>query len=38
MALDAIADDIALENPEAARLFVQKVSRSVQQLIRFPRS
>lgn len=38
MALDSIADYIALENSDAARRFVQKVSASVKQLVRFPRS
>jgi len=38
MALDSIADYIALDNPEAARFFVQKVSATVKQLVRFPRS
>jgi toxin ParE1/3/4 len=38
MALDSIADYIALENPVAARLFVQKISSSVKQLVHFPRS
>jgi toxin ParE1/3/4 len=38
MALDSIADYIALENPLAARSFVQRVSSSVKQLSRFPKS
>src|ERR1700679_1453661 len=36
--LDAIADYIALDNPEAARQRVQRVFRHVQQLIRHPES
>ncbi|MFC4252100.1 type II toxin-antitoxin system RelE/ParE family toxin [Sinimarinibacterium flocculans] len=36
--LDAIADYIALENPEAARALVQKVFRHVEQLARHPKS
>jgi toxin ParE1/3/4 len=38
MALDSIADYIALENQDAARFFVQRVSSSVKQLVHFPRS
>ena len=36
--LDAIADYIALDNPEAARRFVQKIFRHVWQLADHPRS
>ena len=36
--LDAIADYIALDNPEAARRLVQKVFKHVAQLERHPRS
>ena len=36
--LDAIADYIALENPDAARTFVQRVFHHVEQLIDHPRS
>ena len=36
--LDAIADYIALENPDAARAFVQRVFDHVDQLIAHPRS
>lgn len=36
--LDAIADYIALEHPDAARAFVQRVFRHVEQLARHPRS
>lgn len=35
--LDAIADYIALDKPQAARLFVQKVFKKVDLLGRFPR-
>lgn len=35
--LDAIADYIALDKPEAARLFVQKVFKKVDLLSCFPR-
>ena len=35
--LDAIADYIALENPEAAREFVQRVFRRVDQLADHPK-
>jgi addiction module RelE/StbE family toxin len=36
--LDAIADYIALDNPEAARALVQRVFRHVEQLADHPRS
>ncbi|HXG28669.1 MAG TPA: type II toxin-antitoxin system RelE/ParE family toxin [Nevskiales bacterium] len=36
--LDAIADYIALDNPQAARLIVQRVFRHVAQLADHPRS
>lgn len=36
--LDAIADYIALENPDAARAFVQRVFHHIDQLIDHPRS
>jgi len=36
--LDAIADYIALENPEAARRLVQQVFRHVEQLAEYPES
>lgn len=36
--LDAIADYIALENPEAARTLVQRVFRHVGQLATHPKS
>jgi len=36
--LDAIADYIALDDPEAARHLVQKVFRHVEQLARHPQS
>ena len=36
--LDAIADYIALEDPEAARQLVQRVFRHVEQLAQHPRS
>jgi toxin ParE1/3/4 len=36
--LDAIADYIALDKPEAARQFVQRVFRHVEQLIAQPES
>ncbi len=36
--LDAIADYIALDKPEAARQFVQRVFRHVEQLIKHPTS
>jgi len=36
--LDAIADYIALENPEAARALVQRVFRHVEQLATHPKS
>jgi plasmid stabilization system protein ParE len=36
--LDAIADYIALENPDAARVLVQRVFRHVDQLVDHPRS
>ncbi len=36
--LDAIADYIALENPDAARALVQRVFHHVDQLIDHPRS
>jgi plasmid stabilization system protein ParE len=36
--LDAIADYIALENPDAARAFVRRVFDHVDQLIDHPRS
>ncbi len=36
--LDAIADYIALENPEAARALVQKVFHHVEQLAQHPKS
>lgn len=36
--LDAIADYIALENPEAARALVQRVFRHVGQLATHPKS
>jgi len=36
--LDAIADYIALDNPEAARRLVQKVFKQVEQLERHPKS
>jgi toxin ParE1/3/4 len=35
--LDAIADHIALDKPEAARRLVQNVIKTVQMLHRFPR-
>ena len=36
--LDAIADYIALDNPEAARRLVQRVFKHVEQLERHPKS
>ena len=36
--LDATADDIALEDPEAARGLVQRVVQHVEQLARYPES
>jgi toxin ParE1/3/4 len=36
--LDAIADYIALDNPEAARLLVQRIFKHVEQLERYPKS
>jgi plasmid stabilization system protein ParE len=36
--LDAIADYIALENPDAARAFVQRVFHHVDQLVDHPQS
>lgn len=36
--LDAIADYIALDNPEAAKLLVQRVFRHVEQLADHPQS
>jgi len=36
--LDAIADNIALENPDAARALVQRVFHHLDQLIEHPRS
>jgi len=36
--LDAIADYIALENPEAARALVQRVFRHVEQLAKHPKN
>jgi len=36
--LDAIADYIALENPEAARGLVRRVVQHVEQLIEYPES
>ena len=36
--LDAIADYIALDNPEAARALVQRVFQHVEQLADHPRS
>ena len=36
--LEAIADYIALDNPEAARTLVQRVFRRVGQLARYPKS
>src|SRR5215475_12289043 len=36
--LDAIADYIALENPEAARGLVQRVFQHVEQLAQYPES
>jgi addiction module RelE/StbE family toxin len=36
--LDAIADYIALDNPEAARRLVQRVFKQVEQLERHPKS
>ncbi len=36
--LDAIADYIALDNPDAARTLVQKVFRHVEQLANHPKS
>lgn len=36
--LDAIADYIALDNPEAARQWVQRVFQHVEQLVEFPKS
>ena len=36
--LDAIADYIALENPEAARSLVQRVFQHVEQLAQYPES
>lgn len=36
--LDAIADYIALDNPEAAKQLVQRVFRHVEQLANHPRS
>jgi plasmid stabilization system protein ParE len=36
--LDAIADYIALENPDAARALVRRVFHHVEQLIEHPRS
>jgi toxin ParE1/3/4 len=36
--LDAIADYVALENPDAARALVQRVFHHVDQLIDHPRS
>jgi toxin ParE1/3/4 len=36
--LDAVAEYIALDNPTAARLLVERVFRRVRQLARFPKS
>ena len=36
--LDAIADYIAVENPEAARRLVARVFQRVEQLVRYPES
>lgn len=36
--LDAIADYIALDNPDAAKQFVQRVFRHVEQLAQHPKS
>jgi plasmid stabilization system protein ParE len=36
--LDAIADYIALDKPDAARLLVQRLFRHVEQLAQFPES
>lgn len=36
--LDAIADYIALDNPEAAKAFVRRVFRRVEHLAAYPRS
>ena len=36
--LDAIADYIALENPDAAKLLVRKLLETVEQLEEFPES
>jgi plasmid stabilization system protein ParE len=36
--LDAIADYIALDNPEAAKALVQRVFRRVQHLAAYPKS
>ena len=36
--LDAIADYIAMDNPDAARALVQRVFKHVEQLRRFPES
>ena len=36
--LEAIADYIALDNPEAAKALVQRVFRRVEQLARYPKS
>jgi plasmid stabilization system protein ParE len=36
--LNAVAECIALDKPEAARRFIQKVFRVVDRLARFPRS
>ena len=35
--LEAIADHIGLDKPQAARLLVQKVFKKVDRLVRFPR-
>ena len=36
--LDAIADYIALDNPAAAKAFVQRIFRHVEQLAAYPKS
>jgi toxin ParE1/3/4 len=36
--LEAIADYIALDNPEAARRLVQKIFKHIEQLQRYPKS
>lgn len=36
--LDAIAEYIAIDKPEAARRYVQRVFEAVERLTRFPRS